>query len=823
MRPMGGGLGAPLGERDRARTALAIALTVAVTVSAEAGCSVVYPYPEGESAERGTACSNGRDDDFDGAVDCDDRDCVGFCPEVEHGACVDRLDNDGDGAVDADDPGCWSSFAHLPEMTLCTSTSPMDIVEPFPVLPGNAPLGGPYLLRGRSSFPPWDTGDRSDYRWEVHDSSAELVSRFVLPRDAQFVASAAVGVPTDASLRLLFVPAPSAEFTGVTIDDAQLGLELVTTAEQTTIAIAALGERSSAAAPPGPWQLTLDAGAATVTARLDGLDGQQTELAVARPPGMGSGVLILQLTAVGITPDAAFVDDLRLQAWGVAPCGSTATPLFTDDASACPSDVRRTTAHVGRQLAVSAAGPQEICGVFSRTDDEAGTVEVFAAKSSDAGRSFWPTGTVTPLAPDDTLNGVAVGRDGDSWRAVLGIHHGDQTALYTFASPDCARWSDLGAESAGGAFAPSLVARDGTSSDLYYFRPGVALDEYVLHRSEDGLHVRADDPSIGVVGPELALSFPVTLTRMAGDLALVYPTRDAAGLALAVWDFARDSSPQLAKAPLLAPDPNAAELSLGAGALVATAEQTVLVYSARGRPLGSSWPLSAADGTYVHSATLAIDSPESPVAVPPTRCGDDRCQAPTETCESCADDCCSVVRARPEVPSSGSHWSAGLERAVLSPSIPLSWPLDAPLDGDFTLRLRLELRMTTTATSGRFVFQLRNSEDVGPAIVGRLRRDCGVDTYAVSVVSEEHLLDGATEDCDTPSLLLVRAPILELELTRSANDFRLRANDAEGCASAEQSLETNLPDGSVEGGYVALRMLEDDAEVVLLVDAPWIR
>jgi len=77
-------------------------------------------------------CSNGFDDDADGAIDCDDEDCFGTelcgavcqavapinCGDQVFGTtstteCGDGLDDDGDGLVDCDDPDC-ASFQGCP-------------------------------------------------------------------------------------------------------------------------------------------------------------------------------------------------------------------------------------------------------------------------------------------------------------------------------------------------------------------------------------------------------------------------------------------------------------------------------------------------------------------------------------------------------------------------------------------------------------------------------------------------------------------------------------------------------------------------------------
>jgi len=67
---------------------------------------VVVPDPE-------IICDDGVDNDGDGAVDCDDSDCVGTaaCPVGTPEVCDDGADNDNDGAVDCDDSDCEGDAA----------------------------------------------------------------------------------------------------------------------------------------------------------------------------------------------------------------------------------------------------------------------------------------------------------------------------------------------------------------------------------------------------------------------------------------------------------------------------------------------------------------------------------------------------------------------------------------------------------------------------------------------------------------------------------------------------------------------------------------
>ena len=53
-------------------------------------------------------CADGRDDDCDGLLDCEDGDCLRGPACEESGWCLDGLDNDDDGLADCLDDECWS-------------------------------------------------------------------------------------------------------------------------------------------------------------------------------------------------------------------------------------------------------------------------------------------------------------------------------------------------------------------------------------------------------------------------------------------------------------------------------------------------------------------------------------------------------------------------------------------------------------------------------------------------------------------------------------------------------------------------------------------
>ncbi len=65
---------------------------------------------DSERCSREVDCDNHQDDDFDGSVDCDDSDCAEACTED----CADGIDNDGDGRIDCQDSDCAADVACNP-------------------------------------------------------------------------------------------------------------------------------------------------------------------------------------------------------------------------------------------------------------------------------------------------------------------------------------------------------------------------------------------------------------------------------------------------------------------------------------------------------------------------------------------------------------------------------------------------------------------------------------------------------------------------------------------------------------------------------------
>lgn len=102
-----------------------MALLCAMPLSALADEAPVVPVtpaaaapvsPAAGDAKAEANCTDRKDDDGDGMVDCADHDCakdpgckVGSGPENTNARCSDWFDNDGDGFVDCDDPDCEGS------------------------------------------------------------------------------------------------------------------------------------------------------------------------------------------------------------------------------------------------------------------------------------------------------------------------------------------------------------------------------------------------------------------------------------------------------------------------------------------------------------------------------------------------------------------------------------------------------------------------------------------------------------------------------------------------------------------------------------------
>jgi len=187
------------------------------------GCSLLNAYGEIPLRESNDTCSNGIDDDLDGAEDCLDEDCRHLCPEAGGLQCRDLEDNDEDGFVDEGEPSCWPHASvttgpfdeqgrELDCRTRVGTVLPREARDPPPLdgrvatLRGTQDCGAAAVLsisgacdRARTSTPiTGGTIDSLSLEVELDREGAEFVLLLYPPRE---VGAFAVGQPLLVSLR----------------------------------------------------------------------------------------------------------------------------------------------------------------------------------------------------------------------------------------------------------------------------------------------------------------------------------------------------------------------------------------------------------------------------------------------------------------------------------------------------------------------------------------------------------------------------------------------------------------------------------------------
>jgi len=132
-------------------------LGVTLVVAWLGGCSAIFPF-ETDPERSAEACANALDDDLDGATDCDDPSCDGFCPEASVAACDNGRDDDGDGRRDLEEPACWAQARITADE--CLSFGGVEAV----VTSSNARSGarGAFLLVPDPQADPIDDGEGGD-------------------------------------------------------------------------------------------------------------------------------------------------------------------------------------------------------------------------------------------------------------------------------------------------------------------------------------------------------------------------------------------------------------------------------------------------------------------------------------------------------------------------------------------------------------------------------------------------------------------------------------------------------------------------------------
>ena len=844
--------------RGARRAHLAVFPALAAT-----SCSLVFGYPAGDEHERAATCANGRDDDFDGdvdcddgdcrdeepcrgspeadptacqnrvdddrdgRVDCDDDDCRGHCPETTPTSCGNSVDDDGDGAVDREDLGCWQALGDVPAVRACASIPPLDVAEPFPLSSGVDALGQTFTARGAAWYPTWASEGRSDARLEVVEGTVALVSHFRIAPEPLLQVRATLAVPDGASARVLLVPAAAAEFTTFELTDAMVGIEIASAEGAAALTAVTPGVLRTAATPAGPWEVELAVTEDAVTASLTPALGDVAAVELPRPLGLGASAVLVELRRPPEAAESPSVDD-SVRAAGRSVRGACGPALHRGRDGVRVGAAPRARGPGARARRGGGRGGRRLRRLHRR-DDRAGRAR--AAGGALGGRRAH----VHPVR-----NARRARRRRDHERRRAGARPGPlarrgggeprrseraerapvlhQRGLRRVGPRQRGRRSGRGQPEPGrarrrdaGALLPSRGGPPGTRA-----------------RPRGGPDRRGDpDPALGQLGAELELALPLTLTRVGGELALVHPAPEGterAGLALATWDLEREDTPRRVELPLRAPDRDAGERTLRAGALLAAGERLALVYSATGRPLPFSWPVSSGEGTFLWSAVVSTGPPPATTILPPFACGDGRCEPGAESCASCADDCCSVLASVPAPEPWGSHYSPALARAIVVADSPLRWPLPSGLVGDHALDLGVELRASDDPASGRLTIHLHDGEDRGPRLVAAYRPTCGTGVYATTFDLDGDALERVvTAPCDSTDHRLLFGPVARVRIERRGGDYRLALADAAGCATPGGELAVPIPAAELDVAPTELEIVSRDPELELLIDGVRIR
>ena len=706
-----------------------------------AGCTALFGYPEPSAENTADACSDGIDNDFNGAIDCADPSCDGFCPEGEGSSCSDGRDNDGDGLPDGSDPGCWHGIG--PGLRRCGSTEPTDFEERFDSALSTArwaifgaattSADGPVRLE-----PPAGRASRPDPVLGLAAASggqhalAGLTSRS--PFDGEWSAfelGFQVRLESQGFARIGLVPAALAPTDGPPVGNAELAslaIEL-DAREGASFALLVNGERSTLPTPElGSWHtVTLAAVGKRLELQVDG-----ALVAKTARPSIGAARLVVwgaSARAAG-EPSAAELDDLHLRLAGGRPCdiGCPQIPF----GSACQLDASALAENVGYTVSLAAEAPSgPYCALL--TSGDLGQNAPVRAESwiSDTGRD-WRAGAELPLGEGlGTLVGAAVARDAkqSQWRAAVVDQRATSSELRVARSDDCKSWTPAevvaGVELPRDAQAPSyLVPGVVAPYEVLFTMPPAAAGQGVTLwrlRSDDASSFTLEDSPVATFPADSSIDAPVSLSRVGPqDIVLTHRISPASGmLGLGLW-VAADGTlgrwDQAARWPLVESEPAAARFDSGSilsGSLVWAHSGPLLLYGAEGVPIPGLYAAGVRATTTVGTAELwasgAAGTSSGPAAETsnlriPGLCGNGTCDA-DESCDLCPIDCdvCdgelrladtfdsgvawSLLTSDQASTSGSLYWSELSKRLNMAPAEPgwLQRTLDPPVFGDFEL------------------------------------------------------------------------------------------------------------------------------------------
>jgi hypothetical protein len=666
------------------------------------GCGEVFEYPDAAVEGSEELCRDGRDSDVDGATDCDDPDCDGFCPEETRTECDDGRDNDGDGVADADDPRCWP---HTPPVTQrCAKSEGAEFTDHFDVSPTAWSRGATDVLPGYDwPWAPWgfdgdelivksraySAGERRDllvtFEGTTTGSDPGDSNLGALVRQLPFSGSwqdfelgFSAYVPEGAVLRAGIVPlklSPSSTPPAPGAEKALVSVSLDASRSPPVLTLSVEGKRFATPLPAeAPDEVCGEAACAEsmvslrVTAAPEGLlariahpNGATTELTAPAPssPSLPPARLVFwggsRHGARGV-----LLDDLRASIQPELPCGIV-VPQIPSDLCQAGGDVRA----YGYSTAV-ARGASDYCAVIvtSGWDGTTGSTPPNRTSvwNSQSGEDWKTVGTITPPQPGLTVVGAGIAS------SARGDYH-VVTAYRDDAAPSTGvRLMFLDAQGCGYSTAasalepalpldveaPSYVIRD-DRHEVYFTRPPTNVSRRTLWRVlRDG----AEPPEQLAELPP-GVGQPVSV-QLAGsiDLVVAYPsTADSGGkgVGLLVADESLHDWQKVSSTAVLTLPPSP-DLPSGLGrlgfddrevfsaALSWQPNGRFLLYGAR----SSGGFRSGENGTPVLTVGMARIAPAGHVfpqtaRVPEPTCGDGSCSS-SESCSSCEADClCSGV------------------------------------------------------------------------------------------------------------------------------------------------------------------------------------
>ena len=620
-------------------------------------CSLTFGYPDAEAESSAALCSDDTDNDYNGATDCDDASCDGYCVEQDSVRCTDGRDNDGDGLIDDLDPRCWDIAER--QVVRCASTEPTVFEERFDGSVSSARwqtfgevAGAPVA----ESQPPADRGARTDGVFGTRSTATSTIAGLVSTRvfDGEWPGmsiSMSARLDEGGFLRAALVPAalaPEGQAPTDGADTASIGLELDARSEA-SIVLAVENQRYVTAWNAPAWQdvqLSVSDGRFVVSAA-----GEEV-LSAPFVPMVPSRLVIWSASGFwesGVAP--AQIDDLQLVFSGAQPCGAPSPQI--PFGSSCREHVSKLAQDVGFTVAVASSSQSAHCALLTAapTGKERPTgVQSWSSNEGDV----WELGSKLSIDWGGTLTGAGIAWDAATatYRAVVGVERSGHVALMVGSSTDCANW-DMFEEVAtlsSTAEAPSYVVPGvAAKHEIYVTYPASDTSGRSLWRlrSDDGKQFVLEAQAVAEFDTDQYVAAPVSVSRYGPrDVCIVYPIATHAserGLGLLVADDDLSRWRVAKPWPVLQPGSERGGFdadALTAGALSFHDQRALLLYAGRGQPLPS---VDASGGNVLSTGTAWLYPPGKATPLSSELgnlrvCGNGTCDS-TETCESCPIDC----------------------------------------------------------------------------------------------------------------------------------------------------------------------------------------